>query len=73
MQTPKDGVRMERARRAICEPLRRQTADPTTSLRTVSKTVHTDAVESTVRGRNASQITRLAHSMQTPRNCVCME
>eukprot|EP00974_Lingulodinium_polyedra_P035424 3399374-Lingulodinium_polyedra.AAC.1 len=52
---------MERATRAIC------TVDSTASLRTVSKTVHNDAVDSTVRGRNALQIARVARSMRTPK------
>eukprot|EP00974_Lingulodinium_polyedra_P069401 6719470-Lingulodinium_polyedra.AAC.1 len=64
---------MECARRAIREPLRQQTADSTASLRTVSKTVHSDAVELTVRGRNASQIARLAHSVRMPKYGVRMK
>eukprot|EP00974_Lingulodinium_polyedra_P128772 11207431-Lingulodinium_polyedra.AAC.1 len=49
---------MECVRRAICEPLRRQTVDSTASLRTVLKTMHNDAVESTVCRRNGSRIAR---------------
>eukprot|EP00974_Lingulodinium_polyedra_P014914 1443338-Lingulodinium_polyedra.AAC.1 len=44
MRTPNKSFRMDRARRAICEPLQRQTVDSTTSLRTVSKIVHNGAV-----------------------------
>eukprot|EP00974_Lingulodinium_polyedra_P037682 3615062-Lingulodinium_polyedra.AAC.1 len=57
-------------RRAICAPLQRQAADSTASLRAVSKTVRK---ESTVRGRSASQIARLARSMRTPQNGVRVE
>eukprot|EP00974_Lingulodinium_polyedra_P011108 1071013-Lingulodinium_polyedra.AAC.1 len=46
-------------KRAINEPLRRQTADSTASLRNVCKTLHNDTAESTVRGRSGSQIARL--------------
>eukprot|EP00974_Lingulodinium_polyedra_P102018 9880308-Lingulodinium_polyedra.AAC.1 len=49
---------MECARRAICEPLWQQTVDSTALLRTVSKTLHNDAVESTARRRRGSQIGR---------------
>eukprot|EP00974_Lingulodinium_polyedra_P116698 11160164-Lingulodinium_polyedra.AAC.1 len=41
------GVRLECTRRAICEPLWRQTVVSTASLRTLSKPPHNDAVEST--------------------------
>eukprot|EP00974_Lingulodinium_polyedra_P080807 7828241-Lingulodinium_polyedra.AAC.1 len=63
MRSPCFGVRIECARRAICEPLQQQTADSTASLRTVSTPVHNDAVESTVCRHNGAQITRLTHSM----------
>eukprot|EP00974_Lingulodinium_polyedra_P012828 1243223-Lingulodinium_polyedra.AAC.1 len=49
---------MECARRAICEPLQRQTVDSTALLRTV--------VESTVFRHSGSRVARLARSMRTP-------
>eukprot|EP00974_Lingulodinium_polyedra_P098046 9504143-Lingulodinium_polyedra.AAC.1 len=52
--------------RAICESLRRRTAVATASLCSGLQTLRNDAVKSTVRGRNGSQITHLAHSMRTP-------
>eukprot|EP00974_Lingulodinium_polyedra_P047701 4579286-Lingulodinium_polyedra.AAC.1 len=57
---------MERAKRAICEPLRRRTVDSTESLPTVFETVHNGAVESTVCRHNNSQIARVAQSMRMP-------
>eukprot|EP00974_Lingulodinium_polyedra_P039666 3805658-Lingulodinium_polyedra.AAC.1 len=39
----KNGVRVERATRAICDALRPHPVDSTASLCTVSKTVHNDA------------------------------
>eukprot|EP00974_Lingulodinium_polyedra_P081860 7925895-Lingulodinium_polyedra.AAC.1 len=53
--------------RAICEPVWRQAVDSAASLCTVLKTVHNDAVESTVCRRSGSRIARLARSMQTPK------
>eukprot|EP00974_Lingulodinium_polyedra_P050793 4886352-Lingulodinium_polyedra.AAC.1 len=61
---------MECVSRAVCEPLRRRTADSTASLCAVSKTVRNGAVESTVRGRSAPQIVRLARSTRTPKSGV---
>eukprot|EP00974_Lingulodinium_polyedra_P058523 5635974-Lingulodinium_polyedra.AAC.1 len=58
---------MHCVRRAMCEPLWRQTVDSAASLCTVSNAVRNNAVESTVRKRNGSQIARLAHSMRTPK------
>eukprot|EP00974_Lingulodinium_polyedra_P124274 11189982-Lingulodinium_polyedra.AAC.1 len=46
MRTPVSGARME-CERAICESLRRRTADSIATLRNVSQTLHNDAVEST--------------------------
>eukprot|EP00974_Lingulodinium_polyedra_P077220 7475920-Lingulodinium_polyedra.AAC.1 len=43
----KNGVRMARAKRAIREPLRRQTVDSTASLCNVCKPLHNDAIEPT--------------------------
>eukprot|EP00974_Lingulodinium_polyedra_P031669 3050024-Lingulodinium_polyedra.AAC.1 len=57
---------MECARRAICEPLRRQTVDSTASLYSVCETLRNDAVESTGRRYSGSQIARFAYSMRTP-------
>eukprot|EP00974_Lingulodinium_polyedra_P071107 6881745-Lingulodinium_polyedra.AAC.1 len=57
---------MMRAKRAICEPMKRQTVDSSTSLCKVCKTLQNDAVESTLRHHNGSQIARLTHSMRTP-------
>eukprot|EP00974_Lingulodinium_polyedra_P026458 2553342-Lingulodinium_polyedra.AAC.1 len=39
--------------------------DSTASLRTVSKTVHNNAVTSTVRGHSGSRIARLTYSRRT--------
>eukprot|EP00974_Lingulodinium_polyedra_P043827 4208167-Lingulodinium_polyedra.AAC.1 len=66
MRTPVFGVRVARAKRAICEPLRRRAAIATVSLCSVCKTLHNDAVAIAVGHRNGSQIARLAHSMRTP-------
>eukprot|EP00974_Lingulodinium_polyedra_P045861 4397191-Lingulodinium_polyedra.AAC.1 len=68
MGTPKEWLRMGCARRAVREPLRAADGRLDRTIEHVSKTVRNDAVESTVRGRNASQIARLAHSMRTPKN-----
>eukprot|EP00974_Lingulodinium_polyedra_P105621 10225469-Lingulodinium_polyedra.AAC.1 len=53
---------MECVRRVICEPLQQQAVDSTASLCTVSKTVHNDAVESTVCRHGGSQIARVFHA-----------
>eukprot|EP00974_Lingulodinium_polyedra_P019547 1887860-Lingulodinium_polyedra.AAC.1 len=66
MRTPKlafDGTREACNLRAAVAADGRSTA----SLRTVSKTVHNDAVESTARRRSGSRIARLAHSTRTPK------
>eukprot|EP00974_Lingulodinium_polyedra_P075242 7291157-Lingulodinium_polyedra.AAC.1 len=47
------------AKRAVCKPLWRQTVDSTPFLRSVCKTLHTDAVASTVCRCSGSQTARL--------------
>eukprot|EP00974_Lingulodinium_polyedra_P026444 2552421-Lingulodinium_polyedra.AAC.1 len=49
---------MARASVAIREPLRRRLRDSTASLCSVCKTLHDDAVESTICRLNGSQIAR---------------
>eukprot|EP00974_Lingulodinium_polyedra_P079659 7714901-Lingulodinium_polyedra.AAC.1 len=72
MRTPKTAVRMVCVRRAIREPLRRQTVDSIASLCTACKTVRNDAVESIVCHRSGSQIARLARATRTRKTDVRM-
>eukprot|EP00974_Lingulodinium_polyedra_P107763 10431049-Lingulodinium_polyedra.AAC.1 len=60
------------ARRAICEPLRRQMVDLTASLCTVSKTAQDGAVESTVSRRSGLRMARVARAMGRPKIGVRM-
>eukprot|EP00974_Lingulodinium_polyedra_P029071 2801934-Lingulodinium_polyedra.AAC.1 len=58
MHTPVFWRAHDMRKRAICEPLRPRTVDPTASLRNVLQTLHDNAVESTVCRRNGSRIAR---------------
>eukprot|EP00974_Lingulodinium_polyedra_P056282 5412670-Lingulodinium_polyedra.AAC.1 len=73
MRTPKTGVRMVLAKRAIRKPLRRRATIATASLCNACKTLHNDAVAIAVNRRNGSQIARVAYSMRTPIFGVRME
>eukprot|EP00974_Lingulodinium_polyedra_P104687 10136171-Lingulodinium_polyedra.AAC.1 len=61
---------MEFARRAIFDPLWRQTVDSTAPLRTVSKAVRDDAVDSIVCRHGGPQIAR-ARFMRTGVRVEC--
>eukprot|EP00974_Lingulodinium_polyedra_P119257 11170490-Lingulodinium_polyedra.AAC.1 len=56
---------MARARRAICEPLRKRTVIATASLCSVLQTPHNDTVAIAVRRRNGSQTARATHHVNT--------
>eukprot|EP00974_Lingulodinium_polyedra_P013217 1282378-Lingulodinium_polyedra.AAC.1 len=53
------------ATQAFCKPLRRRTVDPTASLRSICKILHTNAVESTVRRGGGMQNGRVANTVRS--------
>eukprot|EP00974_Lingulodinium_polyedra_P020196 1951369-Lingulodinium_polyedra.AAC.1 len=67
MQTPKTGVRMACATRAICKPLWRRIVDLNTFWCSVSQALRENAVESTTRRRSGLRVARVAHTMRTRR------